>query len=134
MPEWEKSGEYDELPLRYVCYLIAWKLILNRKTVGKVTEEDLVIAPSDYWGKSLRANVENMLQTKEKRHQRVRSEGTAVTVKVNELSQARLEPDIRSQVEGGAIWTRFPNISNVLECHFMNCFARYVKFFLARKI
>ncbi|KAJ5117746.1 hypothetical protein N7448_011378 [Penicillium atrosanguineum] len=89
--EWEEGGEYDELPPRYVSYTIAWKLILNRKTVGKVTEEDLVIAPSDYWGKRLQANVENMLQTKKKRHQRVRSEGTAVTVKVNERSQANLE-------------------------------------------
>lgn len=45
----------------------------------------------DYWGKSLQANVENMLQTKKKRHQRVRSEGTAITVKVNEQSQRDLE-------------------------------------------
>lgn len=67
------------------------KHILNRKTVGKVTEEDLVIAPSDYWGNILQANVQNMLQTEKKRHQRVRSEGTAVTVKVNERSQRDLE-------------------------------------------
>ena len=89
--EWEEGGEYEQLPPRYVSYTIAWRLILNRKTAGKVTEEDLVIPPSDYRGKSLQANVENMLQTKKKRHQRVRPEGTAVTVKVNERSQANLE-------------------------------------------
>ena len=91
LAEWQEGGEYDEMPPRYICYTIAWKLILNRKTVGKVTEEDLVIAPSEYWGKSLQANVENMLQTKKKRYQRVRSEGTAVTVKVDERSQKKLE-------------------------------------------
>lgn len=49
------------------------------------------IAPSDYWGKILQANIENMLQAKKKRHQRVRYEGTAITVKLNERSQANLE-------------------------------------------
>lgn len=51
----------------------------------------MVIAPSEYWGESLQANVENMLQTKKKRRQRVRSEGKAVTVKVNERSEANLK-------------------------------------------
>lgn len=91
LSDWVEGGEYDVLPPRYVCYTLAWKLILNRRTVGKVTEEDLIIAPSEYWGQRLQADVENMLQTKKKRHQRVRSEGTAVTVKVDERSQRNLE-------------------------------------------
>lgn len=82
--EWEKGDEYEEYPPRYVCYTIAWKLVLNRRTVGKVTEDDLVVAPSDYWDEMLKANVEDMLQMKKKRSQRVRSEGTAVTVSVND--------------------------------------------------
>jgi hypothetical protein len=91
LAEWEEGGEYDEQPPRYICYAIAWKLILNRKTVGRVTEGDLVIAPSDYWGQTLKADLEEMLQTKKKRHQRVRSEGTAITVSVNDRSQRNLE-------------------------------------------
>ncbi|KAJ5155649.1 hypothetical protein N7492_008452 [Penicillium capsulatum] len=75
---------YEEYPPRYVCYTIAWKLVLNRKTVGKVTEDDLVVAPSDYWDEILKANVEDMLQMKKKRNQCVRSEGTAITVSVND--------------------------------------------------
>ncbi|CAI7635160.1 unnamed protein product [Penicillium pancosmium] len=39
--EWEEGGEFDELPPRHVSYTIAWKLIPNRKPVGKVTGEDL---------------------------------------------------------------------------------------------
>lgn len=56
-----------------------------------MTEEDLVVAPSDYWGRTLKAEIEDMLQTKKKRHQRVRSEGTAITVAVNDRSQRNLE-------------------------------------------
>lgn len=82
--EWEKGDEYDEYPPHYVCYTIAWKLVLNRKTVGKATEDDLIVAPSEYWDGTLQANVEDILQTKKKRSQRVRSEGTAVTVSVND--------------------------------------------------
>ncbi|KAK5788085.1 hypothetical protein VI817_009043 [Penicillium citrinum] len=91
LAEWQEGGEYDEMPPRYICYSIAWKLIRNRKTVGKATEEDLVIAPSEYWERNLQTDVENILQTKKKRHQRVRSEDTAVTVKVDERSQKKLE-------------------------------------------
>ena len=56
-----------------------------------MTEDDLIVAPSDYWEEVLKANVERMLQTKKKRHQRVRSEGTAVTVSVNDRSLEDLE-------------------------------------------
>jgi hypothetical protein len=71
----------------YVCYTLAWKLILDRKTIGKVTEEDLVIAPSDYWVESLQADVQNMPQTKII----VTSELDLVTVKVYERPRGNLE-------------------------------------------
>lgn len=91
LAEWDEGGEYDEQPPRYICYTIAWKLILNRMTIGRVTEGDLVIAASDYWGQTLKADVEEMLQTKKKRYQRVRSEGMAITVSVNDRSQGNLK-------------------------------------------
>jgi hypothetical protein len=91
LAEWEEGGEYDEQPPRYVRYTIEWKLKLNTKNVGSVTEKDLVVAPSDYWEEFLKADLENMLQTKRKRHQRVRSEGTAITVSVNDRTQTPLE-------------------------------------------
>ncbi|KAJ5737400.1 uncharacterized protein N7483_002525 [Penicillium malachiteum] len=89
--EWNEGGEYYEEPPRYVCYTIEWKLILNHKAVGRVTEEDLVVAPSEYWEGTLKAGVEDMLQLKKRRHQRVRSEGTAVTMKSNDRSQRNIE-------------------------------------------
>jgi hypothetical protein len=43
--EWEEEGgEYDGKPPSYVCDTIEWKLILNRKAVGRVTEDDSVVA------------------------------------------------------------------------------------------
>lgn len=96
LTEWEEGGKYEEQPSRYICYTIAWKLILNRKTVGRVAEEDLVVAPSDHWMESLSADVEEMLQTKKKRQYCVQSEGTAITASVNDRSQADLEKFYRS--------------------------------------
>ena len=60
--EWEEGGEYNEQPPRFVCYTIEWKLILNRKAVGRVTEEDLVVAPSEYWEETLKADVEDTVR------------------------------------------------------------------------
>ena len=78
--------DYNNQQIEYICYTIEWRLKLNRKTVGKVTETDLFVAPSDYWEEVLKADVDDMLRTKKKRHQRVRSEGTDITVSVNERS------------------------------------------------
>ncbi|RAK96547.1 uncharacterized protein BO80DRAFT_366113, partial [Aspergillus ibericus CBS 121593] len=61
-------------PPRYVCYTVKWKLLLNNKPVGNVTEKDLVVALSGYWDKYLKAELDNMVQTKRKANQRVRSE------------------------------------------------------------
>jgi hypothetical protein len=63
LAEWERGGEYDQQPPRYVCYTVKWKLLLNNKPVGNVTEKDLVVAPSQYWEKYLQADLDNMVQT-----------------------------------------------------------------------
>lgn len=66
-------------------------MILNRKVVGKVTEENLVIAPNENWEETLKEDVEGMLQVKEKRHQIVRSEG--ICRHYNEIERLVLEKD-----------------------------------------
>lgn len=82
--EWNEGGECDEQPPRKSATQFAWRLLLNRMTVGRVTEDDLVVAPSDCWEETLKADVEALLQTKNKRYWRAGSEGMAVTVKVND--------------------------------------------------
>ena len=56
-----------------------------------MTEENLVVAPSKYWEETLKADVEDMLQMKKKHHQRVRSEGTDITMKSNDRSQRKIK-------------------------------------------
>ena len=112
--QWEESVDYDEQPPKYICYTIAWKLILNRKTVGKVTEEDLVVAPSEYWEESLKADVDDMLRTKKKRHKRVRSEGTAITVSVDDRSQRDLEKFYNSDINWTLVEKQLRKWSNLL--------------------
>jgi molybdopterin-guanine dinucleotide biosynthesis protein A len=51
----------------------------------------LLYLPAIYWEEFLKADLENMLQTKRKRHQRVQSESTAITVSVNDRTQSPLE-------------------------------------------
>ncbi|PCG88691.1 Hypothetical protein PENO1_108860 [Penicillium occitanis (nom. inval.)] len=70
---WEEDREYDEQPPRYIRYTIEWRLMLNHKKAGSMTRKDLIIAPSDFWQNRLKANLDDMLQAKRKRNQRVRS-------------------------------------------------------------
>ncbi|KAL4951760.1 hypothetical protein BDW69DRAFT_201237 [Aspergillus filifer] len=64
LAEWERGGEYDQQPPQYVCYTVKWKLLLNNKPV----------APSQFWERYLKADLDNMVQTKRKPNQRVQSE------------------------------------------------------------
>ncbi|QSS67024.1 hypothetical protein I7I51_03237 [Histoplasma capsulatum] len=95
LAEWDEEGEYEEDPPRYICYTISWKIVLNRKTVCRDTEQDLVVRPSDYWTKALKPKMESSLHVK-RRNQRVRSAGTAIEVSVNDRSQSKLEKDYTS--------------------------------------
>ncbi|KAJ5827901.1 hypothetical protein N7447_004664 [Penicillium robsamsonii] len=81
-------------------YTIVWKIMLNRKRIGSVTEKDLVLASSDYWVNTLKSPVEEMLQMKRKSGQRVRSEGTAaVTVKADSRCQKNLDRSFPSTID-----------------------------------
>ena len=71
---------------------------------GKVTDESLVIAPTDYWGKTLKADVEEILHMKKKRHRRVRPEAVAITLSVNDRSQRNLQKFIILLTSTGNQW------------------------------
>jgi hypothetical protein len=61
--------------------------MLNRKKVGNVTEKGLVIIRRDYWAKTLKPAVQEIVQMKKKNGQRVRSEGTGFSLKAGDQSQ-----------------------------------------------
>jgi hypothetical protein len=44
LAEWDEDIDYGEPSPGYIRYPIVWKLMLNRKKVGSVTEKGLVIA------------------------------------------------------------------------------------------
>jgi len=46
--DWVPDQSYDQLPPSCVHFIMEWKLTLNRRLVAKQTEDDLVVAPSDF--------------------------------------------------------------------------------------
>lgn len=57
---WNEKKTYNEQPPVYIHYLIEWKVTLNNRTVKRVTEPNLVVAPSTYWEKSLKKKVKSV--------------------------------------------------------------------------
>ena len=75
---------------RFIRYTIAWKLMINRTIEARETDQDLVVAPSEYWEKHLKQKIEELVHMK-KGNRRVRSEDTAIVVSVNHRNQGPLE-------------------------------------------
>ena len=94
LAEWEKWGEnnyYEEQEeLRFIRYTIVWKLMINRTIEARETEQDLVVAPSEYWEKHLKQKIEELVHMK-KHNQQVWSEDMAIVVSVNHHNQGPLE-------------------------------------------
>ena len=40
-----------------------WKLTLNKRAAAKQTEENLVVAPSDFWNKELASKIADIVQS-----------------------------------------------------------------------
>ena len=87
---WEKNNYEEPEEQQFIRYTIAWKLMINRTTEAKETEQDLVIAPSEYWEKCLRQKIDGLVQTK-KRNRRVRLDDTSIVVSINHRNQGPLE-------------------------------------------
>ncbi|KAJ5367880.1 hypothetical protein N7541_001821 [Penicillium brevicompactum] len=114
LAEWDEDAEYDEQLPTHMRYTIAWKVMFNRKKVGSVTEKDLVVSPADYWVKTLKRAVEELLRMKKKSGQRVRSEGTAVTVKVDSRCQKNLERFFPSTIDWKPVEKQLRKWSNLI--------------------
>ena len=54
---WDKERTYDEDPSRYIHYTIEWEVKVNKRKVSKETEQDLVLAPAEYWEHFLESKI-----------------------------------------------------------------------------
>ncbi|KAJ5608658.1 hypothetical protein N7528_009225 [Penicillium herquei] len=95
LAEWDKDADYDD-------------------QFPGVSEKGLVLAPRDYWTEALKPAVEEMLQMKKKSGQRVRSEGTAVTVKASDRSQQNLELFCAATIDWKSVEKQLRKWSNLV--------------------
>lgn len=75
---WDKEG---------IHYLVEWKVTLNTKVVARVTEPNLVIAPSIFWQKTLKKKVEGVRRRKVFQDRRVRLDNITIGASINDRSQ-----------------------------------------------
>ena len=61
-----------------------WKLILNKRAAAKQTEENLVVAPSAFWGEELASKIADIVQSTGKSY---KADATTVVISVNDRSE-----------------------------------------------
>ncbi|KAK3938295.1 hypothetical protein QBC46DRAFT_451306 [Diplogelasinospora grovesii] len=94
--DWDEDLAYDEFPPTCIHYSIEWKLLLNKG--GRLTklmykpelEQDLVLAPSALWNKSLKPVVEGRLKQKTPANKCYEPEETNVAVSVSDRAEHKL--------------------------------------------
>ncbi len=73
-------------------YIMEWKLTLNKRVVAKQTEDDLVLAPSDFWNEELSPKVADIAKPTGKL---CKADATTIVLSVND----RTERDITKRFE-----------------------------------
>jgi hypothetical protein len=91
---WDKERTYAK---DYIHYTIEWEVKVNKRKVSKETEQDLVLAPAEYWEHFLEHKLEKVVLRKERTSNRtLASEDTAIVVIV---TQQRSEPSLTKSFE-----------------------------------
>jgi hypothetical protein len=82
--DWIPGQLYNDLPPSCMHYIMEWKLTLNRRVAAKQTEDDLVVAPSDFWNEELSTKLANIVQSTGKPCE---ADATTIVISVNDRSE-----------------------------------------------
>ncbi|KAF4486354.1 hypothetical protein CGGC5_v005915 [Colletotrichum fructicola Nara gc5] len=66
---WAPGQSYDEQPSRLMLYTMQWKSTLNNRKAVEQTEQNLVVAPSDFWKEVLASKIAEIVASKKKSYE-----------------------------------------------------------------
>ncbi|KAK4097376.1 hypothetical protein N658DRAFT_291647 [Parathielavia hyrcaniae] len=82
--DWVPGQSYEEHSPVCMHYIMEWKLTLNKKTAAKQTEDNLVVAPSDFWNEELASKIADIVQSTGKSY---KADATTIAISVNDRSE-----------------------------------------------
>lgn len=88
--DWDQEKGYSANPPVCVRYTIIWKVKFNNRMIAKDTEQDIVLAPAQYWSMFLQAKLNALLSQKIASGKRIKPDDSNVVVSVNERSERDL--------------------------------------------
>lgn len=112
---------YKNYPPFCMHYIIEWKLTLNRRIAAKQTEDDLIIAPSDFWQEGLSSTITDIVKSSDKLY---KADATIIVISVNNRSEqditkrfTELEidwPVVKRQLQ---TWSHLLSVGKTLQIH-----------------
>jgi hypothetical protein len=83
--DWVPSQPYGEQPPpSCIHYVLEWRLTVNKRVVAKQTEDDLVLAPSDFWNEVLSSKIADIAKSTGKP---CKADATTIVMSVNDRSE-----------------------------------------------
>jgi hypothetical protein len=79
---WVPGQSYEEHS--YMRYIMEWKLTINKRVAAKQTEDDLVVAPSDFWNEELLSKIADIVNSTGKP---CTAHATTIVLSVNDRSE-----------------------------------------------
>ncbi|KAJ6436642.1 reverse transcriptase domain protein [Purpureocillium lavendulum] len=83
-PDWAPTQSYDYNPPVCIKYVMEWKVAFNNRKIRMHTEDNLVVAPSEFWSEKLCAKIRDIAKTTSKPS---RPDSSTIVVSVNEKSE-----------------------------------------------
>ncbi|KAK3934333.1 hypothetical protein QBC46DRAFT_83014 [Diplogelasinospora grovesii] len=83
-PDWDPGQSYEAQPPFCMHYIMEWKLTVNKRVAAKQTEDDLVVAPSDFWNEELSSTIADIVKSTGKP---CKADATTVVISVNDRSE-----------------------------------------------